>query len=221
MRQSLLLGLIILALPFGACKSSRLGSQPKPSATPTTNPTPIQPSTSGPSTLPADVLTVLKRYTFAQSDLPSGYSAGGLVEVPNQQAAYDYGDQQAAQKEISDTGRQGGLGQQIFPKPGVAGSIGVSIELFKDAPGAQHWAAEPPPMQAGLNPMAIDPGGSFGEAVSAIHWKQGAQSGYVINFSRGRVVYGVGLAAPAGQEALEPVQELAHSLDQKASRQSN
>jgi hypothetical protein len=164
---------------------------------------------------------VLKRYAFSQSDLPSGYGAGGLVEVPNQQAAFDYGDPQAAQHEIADTGRQGGLGQQIFPPAGVAGSIGVSIESFKDAAGAKHWAAEPPGMQAGLNATPVDPGGSFGEASSAVHWNQGAQSGYVLNFSRGRIVYGVGLAAPSGQESLAPVQELARSLDQKASKQSN
>ena len=183
-------------------------------ATATARPTP-------PSLLPPDVLTVLRRYTLAQSDLPTGYSAGGLLEVPNDQAANDYADAQVAKQEMSDTGRQGGLGQQLTGPPSIAGTLGVSIELFKDAAGAQRWASQPPASSPALQmtPEPVDR--PFGDASSAMHWSQGGQSGYVLSFSQGRIVYGLGIQAPAGQESLVPLEVLAQSLEQKAKQQSN
>jgi hypothetical protein len=179
------------------------------------------PTPTAPSTLPSDVLTLLQRYTLAQSNLPDGYSAGGIVEVPNQQAATDYADPQAALQEIAETGRQGGLGQQVFPPPSASGTIGVSIEIFKDPQGAQRWASQPPPLPDSLKPTSVDAGQVAGEASSVTHWTQGSQSGYVLSFSRGRIVYGIGIAAPTGQEVLDPLQTLARGLDQLAQQQSN
>jgi hypothetical protein len=219
-RRLIFLGFALMAALLAACHNGRSAthpSQPKAlagAATSTATPAP-------PSTLPPDVLAVLKRYSFRQADLPEGYAAGGTLEVPNQQAVLDYGNPKAAEQEIAETGRQGGLGQQVFPPPTVTGSIGVSIEVFKDEAGARRWAADPPAMQANLNPTPVDASGPFGEASSATHWTQGAKSGYVLSFSRGRIVYGIGIEAPTGTESLTPAQELARSLDQKAQRQSN
>jgi len=150
-----------------------------------------------------------------------GYNLGGLLEVPNQQAATDYADPRAAEQEMRDTGRQGGLGQQIFPPASVSGTVGLSIELFDDPKGARVWASRPPSMPAALSPTTVDVERPIGDAISALHWTQGAQSGFVLSFSEGRVVYGLGIAAPVGQESLAPLQLLAQSLDQKAKQQSN
>jgi hypothetical protein len=167
------------------------------------------------------VSSLLRSYALSQSDLPSGYTTGIVVEVPNDSALSGYDDEKAARQEMEEVARQGGIGQQLFPPGNVAASMGVSIEVFKDAAGAKRWASNPPSLPAGLNPTAADPQEQIGDAISATHWTQGGQSGYVLSFSRGRVVFGIGVSAPTGHESLTPALDVAQKLNQKAQRQSN
>jgi len=153
--------------------------------------------------------------------MPDGYTAGGVLEVPNEQAANDYPDSNQAMQEMTETARQGGLGQQLFGPGSMAGTLGLSIELFKDAAGAQRWASEPPPSPPALQMAPVSADRRFGDASSVMHWSQGAQSGYVLSFSEGPIVYGLGLQAPAGQESLAPLETLAQSIEQKAKHLSN
>ena len=138
MRPAIALFAILSTVCLVACRRSTAPAR-GPVATPTLTAvaTPV-------SILPPGVLTTLRRYALVQNDMPASYTAGGLLEVPNEQAATDYADLQAAKQEIADTGRQGGLGQQIMGPPTVNGTFGLSIELFKDAAGAQRWASQPP-----------------------------------------------------------------------------
>jgi hypothetical protein len=167
------------------------------------------------------VLTTLRRYSLVQNDMPAGYTAGGLLEVPNEQAVNDYADPKAAKQEIADTGRQGGLGQQIMGPPSANGTFGLSIELFKDAAGAQRWASQPPASPPDLQMAQVPQDQRYGDASSTMHWSKGAQSGYVLSFSRGQIVYGLGIQAPSGQESLGPLQTLAQSIELKLKQQSN
>jgi hypothetical protein len=213
----------ILAL-LAACKTATAHPPAATRGAPSGAALPV--GTSGPaatpsSLIPPDVSALLHQYTLAKSDLPAGYTSGLIVEVPNEAAISGYSDLQAAQQEMDADGRQGGLGEQIIPPSDMPGSIGVSIELFKDTAGAQQWAAQPPALPASMNPTAASPSQSFGDAMSAIHWTQGGQSGYILSFSRGRLVFGIGTAAPTGQESLDAALALAQILDKKAQQQSN
>jgi hypothetical protein len=194
---------------------------PSPAATATAPPSSQTPVATPVSLFPPAVGATLRRYTLTQADMPDGYTAGGVLEVPNEQAANDYADPNQATQEITETGRQGGLGQQLFGPGSVVGSLGLSIELFKDAAGARRWAAQPPPSPAALQMTPVEADRSFGDASSVMHWSQGAQSGYVLSFSEGSVVYGLGLQAPSGQESLAPLETLAQSIDKKAKQLSN
>jgi hypothetical protein len=180
-----------------------------------------QPAATPVSLLPPSVLSTLRRYSLSQADMPDGYSAGGVLEVPNQQAANDYADPNQAMQEMSDTGRQGGLGQQLFGPGSVVGTLGLSIELFKDAAGARKWATQPPSSPPALQMVTAPADRTFGDASSVMHWSQGAQSGYVLSFSEGPIVYGLGLQAPTGQESLAPLDTLAQNIERKAKQLSN
>jgi hypothetical protein len=197
------------------------GRAPSPSGTATTTPPSQTPVATPVSQFPPAVMATLRRYTLSQADMPDGYTAGGVLEVSNDQAASDYADPNQAMQEIMETGRQGGLGQQLFGPATVVGSLGLSIELFKDAAGARRWASQPPPSPAALQMTPVTAARSFGDVSSVMHWSQGAQSGYVLSFSEGAVVYGLGLQAPAGQESLAPLEALAQSIDKKAKQLSN
>jgi hypothetical protein len=220
--------LLLLALPasilLAACQGGGAGKQaPSSRATPARlSPVGATAPAGTPSTgLPPDVSNLLRSYALVQSDLPDGYTVGLIVDVPNEAALSGYADPQAAQQEMSDAGRIGGIGEQIFPPSDVAASAGISIELFKDTGGAQQWVSQPPALPAEMNPTAADTSQSVGEAMSAIHWTQGGQSGYILNFSRGRIAFGIGVAAPTGQESLDTAFTLAQLLDQKAQQQSS
>lgn len=168
------------------------------------------------SSLPQGLAAALGRYTFTSTDLPDGYKAGGVVEVPNDAAAQSYADPPKAIVEIQQTGRKGGLGQQVFSPPGQPGDIGVTVEIFPDAAGAARWAAEPPDMAPDLNPKPATMTQPPGEHASATHWQQGGTGGYVVSFNRGSVVLGIGISAPLGQESLDVALDLARRLDEKA-----
>jgi len=168
------------------------------------------------SSLPQGLAAALGRYTLTTADLPDGYRAGGVVEVPNDVAAQSYADPPKAILEIQQTGREGGLGQQVFSPPGQPGDIGVTVEIFPDAAGAARWATEPPDMVPDLSPKPAAMTQAPGEHASATHWQQGATGGYVLSFNRGPVVLGVGISAPLGQESLDVALDLARRLDEKA-----
>lgn len=213
MKVQLLLPVLAAAVCV-ACGTGRHTTRPSAPGAPT--PASAAPEPSPPSALPAGVASTLRTYSFTQDDLPAGYTVGGTLEVPNDQAAVDYADPQAALKEIQETGRVGGIGQQVLSPPGAPGQIGVSIESFPDAAGAARWAAEPPSLPPSLDPSTTALDKAPGEHASAVHWQQGAKAGYVVSFSRGRIVFGVGISAPAGQESLDVALDLARRLDQKA-----
>lgn len=223
MRSTIGLGVFALALLLVACQSSLPQRPPGSRATVALGATSTPPAAvaTAASSLPPDVDALLRRYALDQADLPAGYSTGFLSEVPNDQALDGYADPISAQKELTAVGRQGGLAEQVLPPSGVASSIGISIEVFNDAAGAQQWATNPPALPDELSPTPADPTQQIGDAISAVHWTQGAQSGYVLSFSRGRVVFGIGIAASTGQESLAPALDLALILDQKALAQSS
>ncbi len=223
MRQLLFLALPGLVL-LTACKGDGAhagASGPNGSPARVTGAGATAPAATPSTGLPPEVSNALRRYALDQSDLPIGYSTGLLIDVPNEAALSGFADPQAAQQELTSAGRLGGIGQQIFPPSSVASSAGISIELFKDAAGAQQWVTQPPALPADMDPMPADTSQTIGETMSAIHWSQGGQSGYVLNFSRGRVAFGIGIAAPSGQESLDPAFALAELLDQKAQQQSS
>jgi hypothetical protein len=173
------------------------------------------------SILPPGVLQTLRRYALTDADVTGGFTAGSVLEIPNEQAASDYADPLQAAAEIQQTGRAGGIGQQVFAPPGNSSQIGVSIELFSGVDGAKRWASAPPNLPAGLEPTLVKLQQPPGEGASAIHWKQGSQAGYVVNFSRDRVAYGVGVSAPAGQESLGTALDIARRIDQRAKTQTH
>jgi hypothetical protein len=181
------------------------------SATPPVNP---------PSILPAGVLQTLRRYAITQVDLASGFTAGGVLEIPNEQAASDYADPEDAARELREVGRSGGLGQQVFPPGGDPSQIGVSIELFSEPSGAMRWASAPPDLPAAINPSPVRLDRPPGDGASGIHWERGTQAGYVVNFSRDRVAYGIGVTAPTGKESLETALDIARRIDQRIQSQA-
>ena len=178
--------------------------------------------TSAPSaataTVPADAISILQRYALTQADLPGGYTVGQLAQVPNDQDSNDYADHQAASKEIQQTQRQGGIGQQVLFTGADTSQIGVSIELFKATSGAQQWLVHPPAFPSSLQTTPATLTQKFGDQTTALHWTQGSVAGYVISFRRGRVVFGLAIAAAAGKESLDPLLPLAESLDNKAKK---
>lgn len=174
-----------------------------------------------PQTFSPQVATTLHKYELGQADLPDGYSIGLTIDVPNEQASLDTADPQAARKEVQETGRLGGLGQQVQLPAGEASTIGVSIELFPDAKGAQRWATDPPPLPSAMSPTPVKLDQPPGDHASAVHFVDGANAGYVLSFSRGTVVYGIGVSAPKGKESLNTALDLARRLDQKAQRLSS
>lgn len=218
MRPFFVVTAVAAAICLAGCRAPSRSQAGSATAAKTASATP---AATPPSSLPPGVLTTLRHYALVQNDMPAGYATGGILEVPNDQAASDYADPQQAKQEIGETGRQGGLGQQINGPPSVAGTLGLSIELFKDPAGAQRWASQPPPSPAALQMAPVPNSPSFGDASSVLHWSQGAQSGYVLSFSRGQVVYGLGIQAPSGQESLDPLETLAQSIEQKLKQQSN
>jgi hypothetical protein len=191
-----------------------------------TAPTPAKQSAGTPSaaaaipTLTPDLASTLQKYTLAAGDLPSGYSLGVEQQLPNETASQGFADPAAAAKLIQQSGREGGIAQQVFTTSS-ASELGVTVEAFKDAAGAQDWIAHPPVYPASMHVTAATLPQPLGEQSSAIHWTQNGSSGYVVNFRRGRFVFGFGLSAPTGQESLDAVLPLAKALDQKAQRQAS
>lgn len=174
-----------------------------------------------PTPLPANVAAALDAYALTQSDLPPGYAVAGKVQLPNDQAATGYADQQQALQRIQATGRVGGIAQQVLPPSAGVGQIGVSIDAFKDANGAHDWVSNPPAYPPSLKVEPAKLPQQLGEQSTAIHWTQNGSGGYVINFRRGRIVFGLGLSAPVGKESLDPLLQIAHALDVKAMKQAS
>jgi hypothetical protein len=205
-----LLPFVVLLLS-SACHASPRSSAPGSRAS-----SPASATAAAGTSLPQGVASKLGRYAFSVADLPDGFRAGGVVEVPNDVAAQSYADPPKAIQEIQQTGRQGGLGQQVFSPPGQPGDIGVTVEIFPNASGAARWAAEPPDLPPDLSPQPAQMSEPPGEHASATHWQQGRTGGYVLSFNRGAIVLGVGISAPLGQESLEVALDLARRLDKKA-----
>jgi len=172
-------------------------------------------------TITPDVAALLDRFSLTPAELPSGYAALGKVLLPNDQATLGTADPQATLKQIQQTGRQGGVAQQVIG-PGLdSGQIGVSVEVFKDPSGAQQWVARPPDFDQTYRTSAAALPDPLGEQSNAVHWTQGNMGGYVVNFRRGRLVFGLGLSAAAGKESLDPLLSIARRLDEKAKQQTN
>jgi len=212
------------ALLLSACGGGKAAVRRAPAATAThasaTAAAPTPPPLGAVPTLAPDLAATLKSYALALGDLPSGYSLGVQQELPNATASQGYADPAAVAKEIEQSGRQGGIAQQVFSATS-GGELGVTIEAFKDAAGAQAWVAHPPPYPASMNATPATLPAPLGEQDAAIHWTQDGNSGYVINFRRGRFVFGLGLSAPAGTESLNALLPLAQALDAKAKKQTS
>ncbi|MGI8550688.1 MAG: hypothetical protein ACR2PL_07860 [Dehalococcoidia bacterium] len=209
--------LLVAALSSAGCGSpNKTAKQPSPTATAAGSAT-----SASNSTLPADLNAFLNQYALTAADLPPGYAVAGQVELANEQATSGYADPQAVAKEIHDTGRQGGIAQQVLSPTADAGQIGLTIESFKDADGAKQWVNKLPTPPSSLKSTPANLPQQLGEQSNATHWTQGDTAGYVVNFRRGRLVFGLGISAPNGKESLEPLIALAKKLDDKAKRQAS
>ena len=224
-RRRLALIPLAAALLMTGCGSGKGPAQKTPAtSTPTQSaalagaPTPAPPLAI--PTLPPDLAATLKKYALTLGDLPSGYALGVEQQLPNATASQGFADPAAVVTEIQRSGRQGGIAQQILSTTG-AGNLGVTIEAFKDASGAQDWVAHPPAYPASMNATPANLPEQLGEQANAIHWTQSGSAGYVINFRRGRFVFGLGLSTAPGNESLNALMPLAKALDAKAQKQTS
>ncbi len=149
------------------------------------------------------------------TDLPSGYSVGGLsAHEANAQAINGYADPQAVLKLFNDTGRLDGFVQQIN-SPDSSSGIGVSIEIWQDEAGAKAYFDQFPSPPAEVKPQQFTLPSPLGDQSTAYQYAIGAGSGTSIAWRRGRVVLGVGEPA-SGQAALDHLLQIAAILDAKA-----
>lgn len=213
------------ALLFAACGSGKgvAGKTPAPNPTQgraTTTSTAAAPPAAAVPTLSAGLTDTLKKYALTPADLPSGYALGLQQQLPNETASAGFADPAAVVKEIQQSGRQGGIAQQVISTTG-AGEMAVTVEAFKDAAGAQDWVAHPPAYPPSMNATPATLPQQLGEQSTAVHWTQDGNGGYLVSFRRGRFVFGLSLGAPSGKESLDALLPLAKSLDANALKQSN
>lgn len=196
-----------------------LSTQPARQKSPT--PSPAAQAPAG-ATVPPNVMAVLTRYVLTLPDLPSGYELGVQRPVSNSEAIGGYADPQAALKEVQSTGRQGGIAQQVISTTPGSSPMGVSIEIFAANSGAQQWLLHPPALPPILQTTATDLPQQLGEQSTALHFTESKNNlaGYIVSFRRGRVVFGLGVSAPAGKESLESLLAIGKQLDDKAQKQS-
>jgi hypothetical protein len=183
---------------------------------PVAEPTPDL-SLATPQPEPADVKDLTDQVKFKITQLPRGFSVGQFPEAfqANAQAVSGYENPQAVLDRMNATGRLGGILQQIITPLNPAGA-GITVEVWKDAAGAEAYFDQFPRPEPGVKYSEFTPPKQVGDQTFAIRYEVGGSVGYVISWRRGRLILGIGDAFPPGKESVDELMSLVDILDQNA-----
>ncbi|HZU77576.1 MAG TPA: hypothetical protein VFA70_12485 [Dehalococcoidia bacterium] len=165
---------------------------------------------------PSDVVRITNDLRLTAADLPPGAQPGPLEgTLSNEAAAVGFASPTAVVTLMQQTGRLGGIAQALTTGDGATGA-GVSIEVWRDAQGAQRYFAQYPRPEGPGQITKITLPQPLGDESFAYQIEQNGQITYAVNWRRGRLILGVGERFPASQASLDKTLAIAQALDKKA-----
>jgi hypothetical protein len=165
---------------------------------------------------PSDVVRITNDLRLTAADLPSGVRPGPLQgTLSNQAAAVGFASPTAVVDLMQQTGRLGGIAQGLATTDGAT-AAGVSIEVWKDAQGAQQYFAHYPQPEGPAQITRLSLPQPLGDESFAYQIEQNGQLSYAVNWRRGRIILGVGETFPPSQASLGKTMAIALALDKKA-----